>query len=226
MNATITCPHVLFDLDGTLIDTRAAVTECYRRVFRDELGRDFPPAEVEPALLFAMRPAELFAAVAPDHAEALHAAYRATYPSCLPLVRTFAGARELVLALAANGRHPSLVTNKGLERTRLDLGTIGLDPAVFAAIVTAEDTAERKPDPAPILLGLKRAGALAADAVYVGDGPHDIEAAHAAAMSAIAVTYGFYDRPALSGHEPDAIVDTMAELAALLDVDLAEAPAS
>ncbi len=218
MTAMITAAHVLFDLDGTLIDTRAAVTECYRRVFRAELEQDFPPAGIDPHELFAMRPPELFSRMAPDRAEALHAAYRSTYASCLPLVRNFPGARELVLDLAASGRHPSLVTNKGLDRTRLDLQAIGLDPGVFTAIVTAEDTVARKPDPAPILLGLQRAGAQAADAVYVGDGPHDVQAARAAGMQAIAVTYGFYDRPTLLATGPQLIVASIAELAAALDV--------
>lgn len=210
--------HVLFDLDGTLIDSRAAVTACYTKVFRDKLDRDFPPREVRAAEVFAMRPPELFAHVAPDRVKELHDAYRAAYPSFVHLVQRFEGARELVLALVEQGCSPSLVTNKGIERTRLDLETIGLDPAVFTTIVTAEDTSTRKPDPAPILLGLERAGAQASDAVYVGDGPHDIEAAHAAGMPAIAVTYGFYGHEDLSPFEPLAIVDTVDQLAVRLGI--------
>jgi phosphoglycolate phosphatase-like HAD superfamily hydrolase len=216
MRATMTRPYVLFDLDGTLIDSRAAVTECYRRVFRARLGLDFPPPEIDGPELFAMRPPELFGHVAPDRVRELHNAYRATYPSCADLVRQFGGARELVLGLVAHGRRVGLVTNKGLQRTMLDLGTIALDPAVFSAIVTAEDTTVRKPDPAPILLGLERAGAPADDAVYVGDGPHDVEAAHAAGMPAIAVTYGFYDRATLTGHAPLHVVGSITELAEVL----------
>jgi phosphoglycolate phosphatase-like HAD superfamily hydrolase len=224
MSATMTRPYVLFDLDGTLIDSRAAVTECYRRVFRTHLGQDFPPPEIDGTELFAMRPPELFGHVAPDRVKDLHDAYRATYPSCAHLVRRFAGASELVLALVARGRRVGLVTNKGLQRTLLDLRTIGLDPAVFGVIVTAEDTTARKPDPAPILLGLERAGAHADDAVYVGDGPHDVEAAHAAGMPAIAVTYGFFDRATLTGLAPLHIAASIAELAEVLGLPPMAAP--
>ena len=99
--------HVLFDLDGTLVDTRAAVVECYTRVFRSKLGSAFPPENFPIADLFAMRPAEVFAVVAPERIDELHAAYRDTYPSCTALIKVFAGIRELILDLVSDGRKPS-----------------------------------------------------------------------------------------------------------------------
>lgn len=211
--------HVLFDLDGTLVDTRNAVVECYRRVFRAALDRDFPPPEVPRAELFAMRPPEVFARVAPPaQIEALHAAYRRIYRDCTAFVHVFDGARDLIEDLVAAGRQPSLVTNKGLERALIDLEIAGIDPARFGAIVTAEDTADRKPHPAPILACLARLGITAEDAVYVGDGPQDVTAARAAGMPAIALTYGFYDRSALDPLQPDRIVASVAELAEVLGV--------
>lgn len=200
--------HVLFDLDGTLVDTRAAVLECYTRVFRERLGRDFPPSDFPADDLFAMRPHEVFAFVAPDRVEELHAAYRETYPRCVASIKVFEGIRDMVTGLVASGRTVSLVTNKGIERTLIDLRVAGIPVETFTAIVTAEDTVERKPHPAPILLGLERAGAQAADAVYVGDGPQDIHAARNAGMPVVAVAYGFYDRAALSSLDPDSLVDT------------------
>jgi phosphoglycolate phosphatase-like HAD superfamily hydrolase len=208
--------HVLFDLDGTLVDTRAAVVGSYTRVFRDNLDSDFPPADFPVADLFAMRPAEVFAIVAPDRVDELHAAYCAAYPQCTHLVKVFDGIREMIYGLLATGRSPSVVTNKGLERTLIDLGVAGIAPESFAAIVTAEDTVERKPHPAPILLGLERAGARADDAIYVGDGPQDVLAARAAGMPVIAVTYGFYDLAVLEPLKPDFTVDSVEGLTAAL----------
>lgn len=211
--------HVLFDLDGTLVDTRAAVVGSYTRVFREKLDSDFPPVDFPVADLFAMRPAEVFALVAPDRIEELHEAYREAYPGCSNLVKVFDGIADMVRALVRDGRTPSLVTNKGLERTLIDLGVAGIDPAVFSAIVTAEDTVERKPHPAPILLGLERAGASAEDAIYVGDGPQDILAARAAGMAVVGVTYGFYDRTLLEPYMPDELVDSVEGLSAALGID-------
>ncbi|MAC77419.1 MAG: serine phosphatase [Rhodobacteraceae bacterium] len=215
-------PHVLFDLDGTLVDTRDAVTACYQSVFASHLDQPFPPDTLT-GELFAMRPREVFAQVAPDRIEELYTAYQSAYDDASRLVRTFDGAADLIRALAASGRKPSLVTNKGRARTRTDLGVSGIDPGLFAAIVTAEDTEERKPKPAPILLGLDRAGGSADAAVYVGDGPQDILAARAAGMGCIAVSYGFYPVETLTALDPLAMVGSIAELAAALGQELERA---
>ncbi|PYE23912.1 pyrophosphatase PpaX [Rhizobium sp. PP-CC-3A-592] len=216
MTATLR-KHVLFDLDGTLVDTRAAVVACYTQVFRTRLDSEFPPKRFPIPDLFAMRPAEVFALVAPDRIDELHAAYRDTYPRCTDHVKVFAGVRDMIVDLVEQGRRPSVVTNKGLERTLIDLDVAGIEPSLFAAIVTAEDTADRKPHPAPILLGLERAGARADEAVYVGDGPQDILAARAAGLDVVAVTYGFYERAVLESHAPDVLVTSVAGLTAALN---------
>ncbi|MFT3972153.1 MAG: HAD hydrolase-like protein [Amaricoccus sp.] len=217
-----TRPHVLFDLDGTLVDTRAAVLECYTRVFRERLNSDFPPDAVPKGELFAMRPAEIFSLVAPDRKDELYAAYSATYPDCIDHIAVFPGAARLIEMLVAAGRKPGLVTNKGLERTLIDLDHAGIPTASFSTIVTAEDTRERKPHPAPILLGLERAGARPEEAVYVGDGPQDVIAAHAAGLPCIGLTYGFYKADDLTPHEPEVLAGDVAALARALGVDLAE----
>ena len=222
---TSTAKHVLFDLDGTLVDTRAAVEACYRTVFEKHGDAPFSPADL-PADLFAMRPREVFAIVAPDRVDELYAAYQDAYPDCVDHVGVFPGVAELITALRAAGRVPSLVTNKGLARTHIDLAVAGIAPDRFAVIVTAEDTPERKPHPAPILTGLQRAGADAAQAIYVGDGPQDILAARAAGMDCIAVSYGFYDREKLAALNPAAIVDNILELSRALSLDMAEGSAT
>lgn len=206
-----TARHVLFDLDGTLVDTRAAVECCYRKVFANTLNQPFPPTGL-PTDLYAMRPAEVFNLVAPQRAEELYEAYRTNYPQCTDLLRVFEGANDLIRNLIADGRKPSLVTNKGIERTLIDLSVAGIAQQDFTAIVTAEDTVERKPHPAPVLLGLARADAQAGDAIYVGDGPQDVIAARAAGMECIAVTYGFYNLDDLKGHDPAEIAGSIAEL--------------
>ncbi len=216
-------PYVFFDLDGTLVDTRAAVMECYSRVFREHLQSDFPPDSVPSGEVFAMRPAEIFAKVAPGQATELYEAYQRTYPRCTDHIAVFPWVVELIAAICGQGRKPGLVTNKGLERTLIDLAVAGIPESAFCTIVTAEDTVERKPHPAPILLALERTGAVPADSIYVGDGPQDILAAHAAGMPCVALTYGFYDGDALVLHTPEAIANDTLDLAAALGVPLTEA---
>jgi phosphoglycolate phosphatase-like HAD superfamily hydrolase len=216
----ILAEHVMFDLDGTLADTRKAVENCYRHVFGTVLKQAFPPPSIDAHLLYAMRPVEVFGVVAPDQVELCLDAYQRQYPAASASMILFGGARELILAITAAGRKPSLVTNKGLARTLIDLERAKIDVASFVAVVTAEDTIERKPHPAPILLGLKRAGSAATDAVYVGDGPHDVVAAQAAGISSIAVTYGFYSAAEMSSLGADQVAHDIPELARILGVDL------
>ncbi|MCB8882596.1 HAD hydrolase-like protein [Acidisoma cellulosilytica] len=217
--------HVIFDLDGTLVDTRKAVEECYRYVFTTVLRQTFPPSSIDAHVLYAMRPLEVFSIIAPELASLCFDAYQRQYPSASAEVILYDGARDLILAVLDAGRKPSLVTNKGLARTLIDLDRAGIDLASFTAVVTAEDTADRKPHPAPILLGLQRAKAAAADAVYIGDAPHDVAAAQAAGTRSIAVTYGFYSRAEMSAVGADLVVHDIPELASALGLDVkASAP--
>jgi HAD superfamily hydrolase (TIGR01509 family) len=215
---------VLFDLDGTLVDTRDAVVASYRMVFDRHLGGAFPPTGL-PAELFAMRPREVFAHVAPDRVEALYAAYEAAYPQCLAQIRIFAGAAALIQRLQESGRKPGLVTNKGRPRTLIDLSVAGIDAAALSVLVTAEDTERRKPDPAPIRHALALLGLAPEQALYVGDGPQDIRAARAAGMECIAVSYGFYPAETLAALRPAALAASVPALASALGLALEPGPA-
>ena len=86
---------------------------------------------------------------------------------------------------------------------------------VFDAVVCGEDTERHKPDPTPILFALERLGARAEDAAYVGDSPFDIAGAKAAGVYAVAVGWGgMHPDERLRAEEPDAFVQTPAELLA------------
>lgn len=210
---------VLFDLDGTLVDTRDAVEASYRMVFDRHLDSLFPPPDL-PGELFAMRPREVFACVAPDRIEELYAAYEDAYPQNLHHVRVFDGAAAMIRALHAAGRRPGLVTNKGRPRTLTDLEVAGIAADDLSVLVTAEDTELRKPDPAPILHALDLLGLAPEQAIYVGDGPQDIKAARAAGMDCFAVTYGFYAVDTLDACRPAAMAETVYALADALGLAL------
>jgi phosphoglycolate phosphatase-like HAD superfamily hydrolase len=85
----------------------------------------------------------------------------------------------------------------------------------FEVVVTASDTTEHKPSPAPLLLCLERFGAPAEGSLYVGDSPFDIEAGRAAGMATAAVAWGVFGREALLAARPDHWLDRPAELLAL-----------
>ena len=83
----------------------------------------------------------------------------------------------------------------------------------FDVVVTHDDTTRHKPDPDPVLAALERLDAEPASAAYVGDSPFDIDAAKAAGVFAVAVSWGgIHPDEALLRQEPDAFVQTPAEL--------------
>ena len=87
----------------------------------------------------------------------------------------------------------------------------------FEVTVGAEDTERHKPNPEPLLLAIERLGEGVADAVYVGDSPFDVQAAKAAGMGSVAVTWGrIHSRERLERERPDVVADTVEELLAAL----------
>jgi phosphoglycolate phosphatase-like HAD superfamily hydrolase len=196
----MTITHVLFDFDGTLVDSRSAILAGYRHAVAEVLGiDDFPGPDEDVGELLKRRLPETFALLgAPDRGDEGARAYDDWYrANGTPMVAIYDGVHELLDGLDAAGVAYGIVTNKARGRTEGDLRHVGLDPARFAVLVTAEDSAERKPDPTPLRIGAERAGAAPGATVYVGDGPHDVEASNAAGLGAIGVSWGFYERAEL-----------------------------
>lgn len=131
------------------------------------------------------------------------------------LLEDFPGTDGLLDALAAAGVRTGVATSKRRASAENTLRAAGLD-GQLAVTVAMEDTAAHKPRPEPLLLALERLDARPEQGVYVGDAVVDVQAARAAGMAAIAVTWGAAPKPALEAAAPDAVVDTIAELEALL----------
>ena len=208
-------PVVLFDLDGTVIDSGAIILASMRHAATTVLGRDFsdeqlmaavggPGLEAQMRALDEARVDELVR-VYREHNEPLHD----TLECCL-------GMEDVLVRLKEEGRRMGIVTAK--RRVTVDLAFAKLPIGhFFDAVVGGDETERHKPDPEPLLLALERMGAAAADSVYVGDSPFDIRAGKAAGMHAIAVTWGrIHPRERLEAEEPDAIVDSAEELLAAL----------
>lgn len=205
--------HLFFDVDGTLIDSRAAIVAALRHAFGTVAGIRFPDGEEQVRWALAARIAETCGHVAPEHAAACEAAYHAYYRDRAgPMVAAFPGVRALLAELRRRGLRLGIVTNKGGARLGLDLDRAGLDRAVFSTVVCAEDTAQRKPHPEPIRLALRRLRAPTASSAYLGDGPHDVDAAGRAGIAALGAGYGYYGAAELRRHHADLILAGPADL--------------
>jgi pyrophosphatase PpaX len=209
---------VIFDLDGTLIDSVPLIVASHRHALATVLGRELPEetlrAGIGRPLLEQM---QVFDA---ERAQELFDVYREfNHRVHDEYVRVFPGMLELCDDLRARSVPVGVATSKMLDAVLLAYAAIpGLEHRVDA-MVTIESTATHKPGPEPIEHALSLLGRGRDGAVYVGDAPSDLQAARAAGVAAIGVTWGACPREALAAEEPDAVVDTPAELAAILCPD-------
>ncbi len=213
---------VLFDLDGTLLDSLELIVASYLHVQRQhpELAprtRAEIPHHVG-LTLTATFEGWLGAAATPARVETLVKAYvDYNLAEHDRRVRACAGVPEVVVALDAAGVRLGVVTSKRRKATVMGLRCLGLlEPARFEVLVCADDVGKPKPDPEPVRLALEALGASRAGAVFVGDSVHDIEAGCAAGLDTVAVTWGSGSREALSRAGATTVVSSASELAAAL----------
>ncbi len=206
-------PVVLFDFDGTVVDSGGIILASMRHATESVLARRYTEQELManvggPGLEAQME------AFAPDRVEELVRVYRAHNEPLHEELETFAGIENALRTLRAEGRLLGLVTAK--RRSTVDLAFARLPIAhFFDTVVGGDETELHKPDPAPLLLALQRLDATPDQAAYVGDSPYDMQAARAGGLRAIAVTWGrIHDRDALG--DADVVVDTAEELLAEL----------
>lgn len=195
---------ILFDFDGTLVDSGAAIVAAYRSTFEEQLGVPLPAELEDPHVLMAPRPREVFATWSDGDPEELVAAYGGHYiGGAYRHVRPYEGTLDLFSELTTSGTKFGIVTNKSRQRLLLDLEWVGIDPASLSCIVTADDSTQRKPDPTPIHLGVERSGIDPTGSWYIGDGPQDILAGRAAGLRTAGANYGYYGANRLSEYAPD-----------------------
>src|SRR4051812_24785686 len=180
-------PVVLFDFDGTLVDSAAMIEESFRHV-ADHAGIVLT-AERLPEL-YRLGPLEAqMAALDAGRADELTRLYRDVNARLHATLEPFPGILPLLETLRGEGRRLGIVTSKRRATLELAFATIPL-AHLFDVIVGSDDVERSKPDPLPLLHALERLDARPDDVVYVGDAPVDVEAARAAGIHSVAVTWG------------------------------------
>ncbi len=208
-------PVVLFDLDGTLLDSGWMILASMRHATRTVLEREIPEDELL-AKVGGSGLREQMQALDPDRVEDLVAVYREHNEPLHRDVVACDGVLPLLDRLRSEGRRLGVVTAKRHATVALAAHALPfLDD--LDVIVGWDDTERHKPHPDPILHALDQLDAAPEDAAYVGDSPFDLAAARAARVYAVAVTWGrIHSNELLEAEEPDAIVDTPEELYAAL----------
>lgn len=202
---------VLFDWDGTLVNSYEADSSAYLAMFR-EMGISWGLAELaqhySPNWYDVYRAANL----PQEKWDAADRAWRAHYAKHSPAL--IAGARE-VLETLREQRRLGLVTSGDRDRVTRQLRDFRLT-RVFAARVCSGDTREKKPHPAPLRKALRQLNLKPSACVYVGDSAEDLHMARSAGVLAIAVLGPFPTEKKLRAASPDYLLESIRELPAAL----------
>lgn len=241
--AKLTC--LLFDLDGTLVDTTDLIFTSYRYALQQVLGMTpsdeallaqhgrplaYALGELARATLGQRPAATLEQAVEAEPVEPAPQRDRRVGPPEQALVETlvrvyrehnlkhhdqlircFPGASETVAALRARGYLLGVVTSKSRLTAELSMARCRLSE-YMSATITLEDVTAHKPDPAPLLVALRRLGRRSEEALYLGDSTLDILAARAAGLRSAAALWGAFPRAELLALTPDYALESVEQL--------------
>lgn len=203
---------ILFDNDGTLVDTHDLILASMRHSTREVLGRVIPDEvlmrKVGQPLVVQMGD---FTPDEGQQAEILRVYREHNHAHHDEAVRAFPGAREALEELTARGLALGVVTSKMHALAWRGLEITGLAP-YLGCCIGADDCEHYKPEPEPVLRGLEALGLAAGDCWYVGDSPFDIQAGNAAGCSTAAVTWGMFSEEELLAARPDRVCRSFAEL--------------
>jgi len=179
---------ILFDLDGTIVDTEALILASARHATQSVLGEALPDDVLRHNIGLPLR--AQMGEYAPGHVDELLAAYREHNERMHDeLIREYPGTERALRELADAGYRMGIVTSKSCPVARRGVDFFGLG-RYFEVLVGFEDTAIHKPEGEPVLEGARRLGSPVDQCLYVGDSPHDMAAGNAAGAITVAALWG------------------------------------
>ncbi|WP_085521307.1 pyrophosphatase PpaX [Tuberibacillus sp. Marseille-P3662] len=203
-------PTLLFDLDGTLINTNELIIASFTYTLDRFCPGQFTRQDI---VGFIGEPLEdSFKKVSPESADEMVQVYRKhNIQHHDDLVTEFPNVYETIRTLSEKGYPIGIVTTKRRKTVDMGLKLTGLD-AFFDVIVTMDDVNHAKPDSEPIDLALKQLGSSQACVYMIGDSPHDIQAGKHAGVNTIGVSWSVKGRDVISDQSPDYLIDDMYEI--------------
>lgn len=204
---------VIFDLDGTVVDTVELIRDSFRYTVKKVLGRELPESVMLAGVGQPLMPQ--MQALSPEHAQELYDVYREyNHRRHDELIKPYDGMQAALAQLRAAGRRLGIVTSKSRDTTAMAFRSVGMRD-LFGEVVTATDSSAHKPSPEPVLLCVEKLGGMPAEAIFIGDAPVDIVAGTAAGLATAAVTWGLFSRDELVAANPTFVLDSPQQIVAL-----------
>ncbi|MCR1290344.1 pyrophosphatase PpaX [Shouchella clausii] len=211
----MTINTLLFDLDGTLIDTNELIIQS----FLHTLEPDFPGVYTRETVLPFIGPplVDSFSRIDASRAEEWVRTYRDfNHQQHDALVKEYPGVKTGIQTLHKQGYKLAVVTTKIRETAQMGLELMGLSP-YFDVIVALDDVKHAKPHPEPLLEALRQLDSKPEEAIMVGDNSHDVLAGKAAGTKTVAVGWALKGAEHLRTFAPDYIPATMEELVEIVN---------
>lgn len=206
---------VLFDLDGTLINTNELIISSFLHTLHTYYPNQYKREDVLPFIGPTLR--ETFLSIDPERADEMIACYREyNHKHHDALVEEYETVYETVQKLYENGYKLGIVTTKVRVTVEMGLKLTRLAP-FFDVVVTLDDVQKAKPDPEPIERALRLLDAQPSEAIMVGDNHHDILAGQNAGVKTAAVAWTIKGREYLESYKPTVVLEKMSDLLTILE---------
>lgn len=208
---------IIFDLDGTLIDSSEAIVECFEFALRQTGHSPADPQLIRRNIGTSLE--RMFSLFAKGDTTPLVRLYRERYAEVfLEKTHLLPGVKETLDVLSEGGYRLGIATTKPRYFAEPILENLGIR-RFFGAVAGGEEVARLKPAPDLLLLAVSRLGASPDETFYVGDHPVDVEAARSAGLEVICVATGFWTRDELEKQNPTAVISNLHEILPLLRND-------
>jgi pyrophosphatase PpaX len=201
---------ILFDLDGTLINTNELIIESFLHTLNSYYPSKYQRTDVLPFLGPTLY--ETFGSLNPEKMEEMVKVYRKfNHEQHDLLVTEFETVFETVKTLQEQGFKLGIVTTKIRDTVNMGLKLTKLDQ-FFDVVVTLDDVEHAKPHPEPILKALAQLGSSPEETIMVGDNHHDVEAGKNAGTRTAGVSWSVKGREYISSHNPDYLLEKMSDI--------------
>jgi pyrophosphatase PpaX len=213
----MTIRTILFDLDGTLIDTNELIIQSFLHTLEKYYPGKYKRADVLPFIGPPLY--ETFHALDPSRVQEMIDTYRAfNHAHHDALIREFETVYETIETLHQNGFRLGVVTTKIHQTAVMGLKKTRLEP-FFDCVIGLDDVEHAKPDPEPIYKALDLLQSTPDEALMVGDNYHDILAGKRAGTKTAGVAWTIKGREYLEQYEPDFMLEKMSDLLTIVGVE-------
>ncbi|TFB24349.1 pyrophosphatase PpaX [Filobacillus milosensis] len=206
---------ILFDLDGTLIDTNELIVESFKHTFREHLNEDYSTEDILQFMGPPLR--DSFEKVNPDEVDEMVQTYRKHNLANHDLfVTSYDGVFETIQQLHEKGYKMAIVTTKIRETALKGLALTHLDQ-FFDVVIGLDDVNHAKPDPEPVLKGMKALGGKPESTIMIGDNSHDIHSGKNAGTKTAGVAWSAKGKDFIESLEPDYVLDHISDLLKIVE---------